>query len=92
MNNFFYKNSFEQNFNNISASELVRYVLNYNFTVIGVNKNDVETVIGFANGTKMDDFENELSEYLQNHPTAEFKQIKIIRNSTGYCLTYIKDK
>lgn len=92
MNNFIINDAFGKSFDNITASELLRYVINYKFTVIGVIQDDVETVIGFANGTKIDDFENELSEYLENQPNAEFKQLKIIRNSTGTILTINMDK
>jgi len=87
-----FEDSFGKSFDNISASELLRYVINYKFTVIGITKESVETVIGFANGTKMDDFKSDLSDYLKNHPNDEFKQIKIIRNSTGAMMTYTNDE
>ena len=83
---------FSEDFGNITASELLRKVLDYKLTAIGVTEDDVETVLGFSNEKDMNLFFHQAVSAL-NHPNfTEFKQIKIIRNSTGAMMIYVNDE
>lgn len=90
-NNFKTKSIFNLEFDNIAASELVRKVINHNFTVIGVTDDDVESVIGFSNERDMDLAINQAFNAV-DHLGADFKEIKIIRNSTGVMIIYTNDE
>jgi hypothetical protein len=83
---------FNEDFGNITASELLRKVLNYRFTVIGVTEDDEETVLGFSNEKDMGVVFRQTISAL-NHPNfTEYKEIKIIRNSTGAMMIYTSDE
>ena len=82
---------FNEDLDNISASELLRKVLNYRFTVIGVTEDDVESVIGFSNEKDMKLVANQAFKAVEHFGT-DFKEIKIIRNSTGAMMIYTSDE
>ena len=82
---------FNEEFDNISASELLNRVINHNFTVIGVTEEDVEVVIGFSNEKDMKLVANQAFKAVEHFGT-DFKEIKIIRNSTGAMMIYTSEE